>query len=104
MTKDVVKALYKITLKPPKIKDNYYRILNICKGKQNSLFEFIKEIEKVTKLKAKIKLMPLQKGDIPSTLGSKTNLKNTIKTIPSTPISVGIKNFIDWYLKYTKKN
>ena len=43
---DLVKAVIKVSLRPPKKKESYFRILNICKGKQNSLFEFINEIKK----------------------------------------------------------
>ena len=52
--------------------------------------------------KAKYNLLPLQTGDIPSTLGDSRKLKNLIKEIPKTSISKGIKLYIKWYLQYYK--
>ena len=100
---DLVKAVIKVSLRPPKKKESYFRILNICKGKQNSLFEFINEIKKYTKKKVKFNLMPLQKGDIPSTLGNNKKLKKIIKKTPTTTISKGIENFVKWYFNFKKK-
>ena len=98
----MTQSVFKICLKPPIKKDNYFRILNICKGKQESLFEFIKWIEKNLGKKAKYNLLPLQKGDIPSTLGYSKKLKDLIKKIPKTSISKGIGLYIKWYLEYYK--
>jgi UDP-glucuronate 4-epimerase len=100
---DLTQSVFKICFKPPQKKNNYFRILNICKGKQNSLFEFIKQIEKKLTKKAKYNLLPLQTGDIPSTLGDNRKLKSLIVKTPETSISKGIKSFIKWYLDYHKK-
>ena len=100
---DLIQSVFKICSKPPQKKENYFRILNICKGKQNSLFEFIKQIETNLSKKAKYNLLPLQTGDIPSTLGDNRKLKSLIKKTPETSISKGIKSFIKWYLEYHKK-
>lgn len=99
---DLVESVYKVTLKPPKKKENYFRVLNICKGKQNSLFNFISEIEKKIKRKASYRLLPLQTGDIPATLGDNKKLKKLVKKVPETKISKGIGAFVDWYLNYIR--
>ena len=44
--------------------------------------------------------MPLQKGDVKQTLSDTSLLKSITKYNPKTNYKIGIKKFIDWYLKY----
>ena len=54
-------------------------------------------------MKAKIKFLPLQKGDIPNTNSDSNKLYNKIKFKPKTNYKSGIKKFIDWYQNYYEK-
>ena len=55
-------------------------------------------------MKAKIKFLTLQKGDIPNTNSDSNKLYNKIKFKPKTNYKSGIKKFIDWYQNYYEKN
>lgn len=105
---DIVFAIISLLKKTPKIKRNSkkapFRIINIGNDKSETLMNYVKVIEKKLNKKAKKKLLPLQKGDIKSTVADITLLKNTTKFKPKTSISDGISKFIDWYLMYNKKN
>ena len=57
-------------------------------------------IEKNLNKKAKIKLLPLQKGDVVQTLSSKRKLKEFINLKPPVSVRIGIKKFIFWFKQY----
>ncbi len=44
--------------------------------------------------------MPLQAGDVTVTFADTEDLVQDVGYKPDTPIEVGIKRFIDWYLDY----
>ena len=64
--------------------------------------KFINEIEKNLGIKAKIKFLPLQPGDVKETKSNIKNIKQVFNYKPSTNVEVGIKNFVSWYLDYYK--
>jgi len=111
---DVSKIIYKLIKKPSKknkfwLKNNNsdtslapYKILNISCGQKVSLKKFILEIEKNLKIKSQKNYLPIQMGDIKETLSSKKNLNQYIPDINFTNYKIGIKNFVNWYLKYFK--
>lgn len=111
---DVSESIKRLINKPPKItkKNKFdnpstssapYRILNIGNSKKINLMQYVRTIEEILKKKAKIKFLPMQKGDIKSTLANNLKVKKLINFSPNTKISVGIKKFINWYLNYFKK-
>ena len=77
-----------------------FRILNIGNTKKVFLLDFIKEIERILGKKAKRNYMPLQKGDVKQTLSNTNLLKKITNYNPKTNFKTGIRNFLDWYLKY----
>ena len=77
-----------------------FRILNIGNTKKVFLLDFIKEIERILGKKAKRNYMPLQKGDVKQTLSNTNLLKRITNYNPKTNFKTGIRNFLDWYLKY----
>lgn len=77
-----------------------YRIYNIGNQKPVELMRYIEVIEECLGKKAEKNLLPLQPGDVPDTWADAEDLSNDVGYAPSTPIEVGIKNFIDWYLDY----
>ena len=111
---DIVNGIDLLINKPPnlKYKKKYkndslssvapFRVLNIGNTKKVFLLNFIKEIEKQLGKKAIRNYMPLQKGDVKQTLSDTSLLKSITKYNPKTNYKIGIKKFIDWYLKYYK--
>lgn len=78
-----------------------YDVMNIGGDKENTLMEFIGEIEKNAERKAKKKMMPMQPGDVPSTVADIRKLRK-LGWKPTTRIEKGIANFVNWYKEYYK--
>lgn len=79
-----------------------YRIFNIGNNQPVQLMRFIEVIEEKLGKKAIRNMMPLQDGDVPDTYADVEDLMRVTDFKPSTPIEVGIGNFINWYLEYYK--
>ena len=79
-----------------------FRILNIGNTKKIHLLDFIITLEKVLKKKAIKKYLPMQKGDVHSTLSDTNLLKKITGYNPKTNYFIGIKNFVNWYINYYK--
>jgi UDP-glucuronate 4-epimerase len=79
-----------------------YRVFNIGNNKPVDLMKFIDVIEEKLGKKAIRTLLPLQDGDVPETYADVDDLIRETGFKPSTPIEVGVGNFVDWYLEYYK--
>ena len=113
---DVIDGIYKLLNKVPKIKQKIsfkndslspvapFRIVNIGNTKKVYLLDFISTLEKELDKKSIRNEMPMQKGDVQSTLSKTRLLKEIINYNPNTSYRFGIKKFIDWYRAYYKKN
>ena len=111
---DIVGGILKLINKPPnlnskkKIKNDSispvapYRILNIGNTKKIYLLDFIKTLEKELGKKVKKKYLPMQKGDVHSTLSDSSLLKRITGYNPKTNYKIGVKKFINWYLNFYK--
>jgi len=77
-----------------------YRIYNIGNNSPVQLMDFVHAIEMALGKKATIELLPLQPGDVPATWADTAALEQSFDYRPSTPVQVGIKRFVDWYLGY----
>ena len=65
--------------------------------------DFISGIEnKLNVVKSK-NFMEIQPGDVPETYADVKGLTEDFNYTPSTPIEIGISNFIDWYKMYYGK-
>lgn len=78
-----------------------YAVMNIGGDKEEKLTRFIEVIEENLGKKAKKKLMPMQPGDVPSTVADIRKLRK-LGWKPETSIEVGVRNFVEWYKKYYK--
>lgn len=76
-----------------------YAVMNIGGDKEETLLRFIEVIEKNLGKKAKKKLLPIQPGDVPSTVADIRKLRK-LGWKPTTRIEKGIKNFVEWYKNY----
>ena len=77
-----------------------YRIYNIGNNDPVELSTFIETIEQALGIQAKRNLMPMQAGDVPATFADINALEDAVGFRPSTSISVGIQNFVEWYRDY----
>lgn len=78
-----------------------YGIMNIGGDKEEKLTRFIEVIEENIGKKAKKKMMPIQPGDVKSTVADIKKLRK-LGWKPKTRIEKGIKNFVEWYKSYYK--
>ena len=46
----------------------------------------------------------MQPGDVAATCANIDALEAAVDYRPSTPVDVGVKNFVDWYQEYTCKS
>jgi UDP-glucuronate 4-epimerase len=77
-----------------------YRIYNIGNNKPVPLLDFIKALEKALGRKAKLDLMPMQMGDVVSTMADVSDLERATGFRPNTSIEEGIAAFVTWYRQY----
>ncbi|MBU2028359.1 SDR family NAD(P)-dependent oxidoreductase, partial [Patescibacteria group bacterium] len=72
-----------------------YDIVNIGGDKAEKLMRYIEVIEKNVGKKSKKKMLPMQMGDVPSTVADIRKLRK-LGWKPTTRIEVGIRNFVRW--------
>jgi UDP-glucuronate 4-epimerase len=77
-----------------------YKIYNIGNNQPVELTRFIETIEDVIGKKAQKNFMDLQAGDVPATYADVDDLIEDVGFKPSTPLEIGIRNFIAWYRDY----
>ncbi len=111
---DIVNGILKLINRAPsknkitKIKNDSlspaapFRILNIGNTKKIYLLDFINSLEKELNKKVKKNYLPMQKGDVHSTLSDCSLLKKITGYNPKTNYKIGIKKFVSWYLNYYK--
>ena len=98
---DIVEGIF-LLIKKPSNKIIPYNIFNIGSNAPKKLNLFIKIIEKLVNKKSKIKKLPLQLGDVKKTHASINKLTKYVGYKPKYNITIGIKKFVDWYIKYYK--
>jgi UDP-glucuronate 4-epimerase len=79
-----------------------YRIYNIGNQQPVELMDYIGAIEDCLGKTAEKNLLPLQPGDVPDTWADTEDLAADVGYQPGTPIEVGVKNFVEWYVKFYK--
>lgn len=76
-----------------------YEIMNIGGDKEETLMRFIEVIEKNVGKTAKKNMLPIQPGDVPSTVADISKLRK-LGWHPTTGIDEGIEKFVAWYKEY----
>jgi len=112
---DIVEGVIRVLDKPakPNIKwdsDNPdsgtslapWRVYNIGNNNPVQLMDYIEALESSLGLKAIKDLMPLQPGDVPDTYANVDDLVKEFDYKPSTKMTQGVQNFVDWYKSYYK--
>lgn len=79
-----------------------YRLYNIGNQQPVELMRYIEVIEECVGKKAEMNMLPMQPGDVPDTWADTEALSNDVGYAPSTPIEVGVRNFVDWYREFYK--
>ena len=77
-----------------------YRIYNVGNRAPVELMRYIEVLEECLGRKAEKEFLPLQRGDVPETASDLTRIEHDLDFHPSTPIEVGVRRFVDWYLAH----
>jgi len=77
-----------------------WRLYNIGNSNPVDLMDYVSAVEKALGKKAKLKMLPLQPGDVPDTFADVRDLMEEFDYKPSTPVQIGITQFVDWYRSY----
>jgi UDP-glucuronate 4-epimerase len=77
-----------------------YAIYNIGNHSPVALTEYIATLERALGKKAKLKLMPMQPGDVKATYADTRALNKAVGFAPSTPLAAGLQRFAGWFREY----
>jgi UDP-glucuronate 4-epimerase len=80
-----------------------FRLYNIGNNNPVELMRYIEVVEECLGRKARKNLLPLQPGDVPDTYADVDDLVKDVGYRPSTPVEVGVRRFVDWFLDYYKR-
>jgi UDP-glucuronate 4-epimerase len=76
-----------------------FDIFNLGESDTIQLKDLIAAIEKTLGRKAKINQLPEQPGDMPVTCADISKARKLLGYDPTTPLSVGLPKFVEWYLE-----
>ena len=96
---DIVNGIVRALDRPP-AQMPPHALYNLGNHKSEKLLDFIGVLESALGRKAHMKFEPMQAGDVASTYADIEASRNDLGFEPSTPISVGIPKFIEWYRRY----
>lgn len=77
-----------------------YRVFNIGNNKPVPLMDYIGALERALGRKAKLDLLPMQAGDVPSTMADVSELEKATGYRPATSVEEGVARFVKWYREY----
>lgn len=77
-----------------------YRIFNIGNGDSVQLMRYIHALEESLGKRAELDLLPMQAGDMPSTLADTSALQNAVGFRPNTSVETGVQRFAEWFKRY----
>ena len=77
-----------------------YRIYNIGNNDPVQLLDYIHVLEEEVGRKAEIEFLPMQPGDVPSTMADVSELEAAVGFRPRTSVREGIRAFVRWYREY----
>jgi UDP-glucuronate 4-epimerase len=82
---------------PPAGADVRHRVYNLGNSRPEHLRDFLAEIERAVGRRAIVEEAPMQPGDVPTTYADVSAAARDLGYAPTTPISVGVPAFVDWY-------
>lgn len=77
-----------------------YRVFNIGNSSPVELLHYIRVLEDCLGKKAIMQMLPMQDGDVPSTVADVSELQAATGFKPATTVETGIRRFVDWYRSY----
>lgn len=96
---DIIDGVYKAVGWVSEMSAPRYEIFNLGESQTTTVLELIELIRLATGKTAEIQFLPEQPGDVRVTYADISRAKEILGYAPKTPISEGIKKFVDWYQK-----
>jgi UDP-glucuronate 4-epimerase len=106
---DIVSGIINLLDKAPKEKQMMkmglndskapYKIYNLGNNQPVTLKHFVESLESALGQKAIVEYLPMQPGDVYQTYADIDDSKNDFDFKPKVSIEVGLKKFIEWYIK-----
>lgn len=75
-------------------------VFNLGSGRQEQLMDFVKTIETSCGMEAKKEFLPMQPGDVRTSLADIEKAKKMLGFEPKTAISEGVPKFTEWFRSY----
>jgi UDP-glucuronate 4-epimerase len=103
---DIVEGIARVMQQPPQPNQSTdessapYKVYNIGNHSPVELLTFIEIIEQILGKTARKNFLPMQPGDVPTTFADVDDLMQATGFKPSTPLELGLKQFVDWYQNY----
>jgi UDP-glucuronate 4-epimerase len=77
-----------------------YRVFNIGNNRPIELLDYIHVLEECLGKNAQMELLPMQPGDVPSTMADVSQLEEAVGFRPITSVREGVAAFVKWYKTY----
>lgn len=77
-----------------------HQIYNIGNSSSEELMDYIRALETSLNIEAKIKMEPMQLGDIEATEADISVTRRELGFVPKTDITDGVRQFVNWYRSY----
>ncbi len=108
---DIVDGILRVVDRPPRgdaawdghessISPAPARVYNLGNGSPASVGELVAAVEEELGATARVRPMPMQPGDVPSTWADCTALRQEAGFEPSVDIRQGVRRFVAWYCEY----
>ncbi len=92
---DIVEGTIRVLDKPAP-----YELYNIGNHQPVALRDYIEALERAFGKKAKLKMLPMQPGDVESTYADTKRLRAAVGFAPATPLQAGLERFAQWFKDY----
>lgn len=79
-----------------------YEIFNLGESRTINLKQMVTTLEKALGKKAKLKVLPMQPGDVKRTYADITKAQKILGYRPATAFEDGIEKFVQWYKEFNK--
>lgn len=78
-------------------------VFNLGNHRSEKLMDFIRILSGALGVKPKMKLLPIQPGDVPDTYADIGLARRWLKFNPATSLAEGLPKFVEWYREYSGK-
>ena len=78
----------------------FHRLYNLGNSQPIELLRFVQILEEIIGRKAILAPQPMQPGDVPTTWADLTRSRAELGYRPTTPLEVGLRHFVEWFMKY----